>query len=135
MYYHVFSKRTIIDKKGNDKNITEQFLVKDVEYFADAEVKVLEKMEYENDVCAIKRSPISEFINRLGEGEDKRIYVATIESVGEDAKGGEKTSRSVVGLFASDFKEATNIVDKYLHLVENSNWLVEVKRTPILEVI
>ena len=135
MFYHVFSKRTIIDRKGNDKVVTEQFLVKDMTYFGQAEEKVLDLYNAENDVCAMKRSSIASILNHRAD-ERQHIYTAIFEEIFEDAKGVEKTTRTTYGLFAFNMDDAAKIAKEILAPSSNErSSIVEVKKTHILDII
>ena len=50
MYYEVTSKRVVVDPKGNDKEISERFIVVNCELFGEAEMKTLQEYNGENDV-------------------------------------------------------------------------------------
>ena len=107
MLYEVSSRRVVIDKKGNDRYLTEHFLVKDKELFADAEVAVMELYNGENDVVAIKRSSILDVINKRTDDE-QLIYLATFEQV-ELIDGVEKSSKYKAILFSDSWENANSI--------------------------
>ena len=87
MYYEVTIRRTVVDKKGNDRSVTEKYICENIELFAEAEQRVLEYFNAECDVTAIKRSPIREFANKPC--DDAAIYIATITDtfVRDDGSG------------------------------------------------
>lgn len=115
MYFEVTSKRVVVDPKGNDKEISERFIVKDVELFGEAEMKTLQEFNGENDVVAIKQSKIREFVNEKNEEQDENIYLATIVSVFVDeSNGNERETTYVVGLWATSVGEANELVVEYL---------------------
>ena len=91
MFYEVSNKITVVDKRGNDKQIVEKILVENINLFSEAELKAIEWYNNENEVVAIKQLPkLMEFVNRR-ESEDQAIYAATIESVFIDDDDNEKT--------------------------------------------
>ena len=110
MYYEVTSKRVVIDPKGNDKEISERFIVDNCELFGEAEMKTLQEYNGENDVVAIKQSKIREFVNEKNEEQDEHIYLATIVIIFVDENtGAEKETKYVVGLWATSTENATKI--------------------------
>lgn len=107
MLYEVSSRRVVIDKKGNDRYLTEHFLVDNKGLFADAEAAVLELYNGENDVVAIKRSSIADIINKRTT-DDESIYLATFEQTELD-NGVEKTSKYKAILFSDSWNNANDI--------------------------
>lgn len=130
MIYEVSSRRVAIDKRGNDKAITEHFLVNDTELFAEAESAVLDIYNGENDVIAVKRSAVSEVINKRTEDEQK-IFVANIER--SDIEG--KVTKVSVALFASNITEANKISHDYIAKAVVDETVVEVKKSKFLDLI
>ena len=135
MFYEVSNKITVVDKKGNDKQIVEKILVENINLFSEAELKAIQWYNNENEVIAIKQLPkLMEFVNRK-ESEDQAIYAATIESVFIDDDDNEKTTRYVVGIFALSLENATNIALEYMQGGMTDLSLVSIKKTKIVEVI
>ena len=135
MFYEVSNKITVVDKKGNDKQIVEKILVENINLFSEAELKAIQWYNNENEVIAIKQLPkLMEFVNRK-ESEDQAIYAATIESVFIDDDDNEKTTRYVVGIFALSLENATNIALEYRQGGMTDLSLVSIKKTKIVEVI
>lgn len=135
MFYEVSNKITVVDKKGNDKQIVEKILVENINLFSEAELKAIEWYNNENEVVAIKQLPkLMEFVNRR-ESEDQAIYAATIESVFIDDDDNEKTTRYIVGIFALSLENATNIAIEYMRGGMTDLLLVSIKKTKIVEVI
>ena len=130
MIYKVSSRRIAIDKRGNDKAITEHFLVNDTELFAEAESAVLDIYNGENDVIAVKRSAVSEVINKRTEDEQK-IFVANIER--SDIEG--KVTKVSVALFANNITEANKISHDYIAKAVVDETVVEVKKSKFLDLI
>ena len=135
MFYEVSNKITVVDKRGNDKQIVEKILVENINLFSEAELKAIERYNNENEVVAIKQLPkLMEFVNTR-ESEDQAIYAATIESVFIDDDNNEKTTRYIVGIFALSLENATNITIEYMRGGMTDLSLVSIKKTKIVEVI
>lgn len=135
MFYEVSNKITVVDKKGNDKQIIEKILVENINLFSEAELKSIEWYNNENEVVAIKQLPkLMEFVNRR-ESEDQAIYAATIESIFIDDDNNEKTTRYIVGIFALSLEDATNIAIEYMRGGMTDLSLISIKKTKIVEVI
>lgn len=135
MFYEVSNKITVVDKRGNDKQIVEKILVENINLFSEAELKSIEWYNNENEVVAIKQLPkLMEFVNRR-ESEDQTIFAATIESVFIDDDNNEKTTRYIVGIFALSLENATNIALEYMRGGMTDLSLVSIKKTKIVEVI
>lgn len=123
----------MIDKKGNDKNVTEHFIVSKTALFGEAEATILLKFNVENDVVAIKRSNISDVVNVEEDGE--YIYLATIEETQIDDNMKETTSNIVVALYANSIEEATSRAKEYMSHGLNDSTLVGVKKSKFIEVV
>ena len=135
MFYEVSNKITVVDKKGNDKQIVEKILVENINLFSEAELKAIQWYNNENEVVAIKQLPkLMEFVNKR-ESEDQAIYAATIESIFIDDDNNEKNTRYVVGIFALSLEDATNIDIEYMRGGMTDLSLVSIKKTKIVEVI
>lgn len=135
MFYEVTSKRTVMDLKGNDKLIAEKYLVENVEFFAEAERKMLEYFNNENEVTAIKQHKLKEFVNKRTT-ETQTIFFATLESIFVDELTGEyKATKYVVGLFAESIDEAYIIVNEFMKQGLENLVLVGIKKTKIVELI
>ena len=64
MFYEVSNKITVVDKKGNDKQIVEKILVENINLFSEAELKAIQWYNNENEIVAIKQLPkLMEFVN------------------------------------------------------------------------
>lgn len=135
MFYEVSNKITVVDKKGNDKQIVEKILVENINLFSEAELKAIQWYNNENEVVAIKQLPkLMEFVNKR-ESEDQAIYAATIESIFIDDDNNEKNTRYIVGIFALSLEDATNIAIEYMRGGMTDLSLVSIKKTKIVEVI
>ena len=135
MFYEVSNKITVVDKKGNDKQIVEKILVENINLFSEAELKAIQWYNNENEVVAIKQLPkLMEFVNKR-ESEDQAIYAATIESIFINDDNNEKNTRYIVGIFALSLEDATNIAIEYMRGGMTDLSLVSIKKTKIVEVI
>lgn len=134
MFYEISSRRVVIDRKGNDKSLTEHFIVDGVELFAEAEQKGLELYNGENDIVAIKRSNIYEIVNKRKD-DDERIYLASIESLFVDEEGNESTTKYVVALFATTLQSATTIALDYMKQGLEDMALVGIKKSKFEDII
>ena len=135
MFYEVTSKRITVDLKGNDKEVTEKFVLKDLEFFAEAETKVYELFNNENSVTAIKQSKIMEFANERCKDEQD-IYLATLEQIFIDEKtGAEKSMKYLIGLFAENIDDAANVANEYKKQIDDDMHLVCVRKTNFVELL
>ena len=130
MLYEVSSKRTIIDKNGRDKALTEHFVVSNCMLFAEAETAIL-AANINCDVVAVSRSTIVEFINKRSD-DDQKIFLAFIE-VADELE--EKTTKKVVALFAKDVADATRQSLEYVSKSINNETLIGVKKSKFLDII
>lgn len=134
MYYLVKSKRTVPTDKGVDKVVAENYLVDKCVFFAEAEVKMLEEYNNENEVVAMKQSKIREFVNnRIKDEQD--IYIAIIEDIFVEDDESEKRIKYEVGVFAESVSEATRIVLDYMKQGIQDFELVKVYKTNIVDII
>lgn len=134
MYYLVKSKRTVPTDKGVDKVVAENYLVDKCVFFAEAEVKMLEEYNNENEVVAMKQSKIREFVNnRIKDEQD--IYIAIIEDIFVEDDASEKRIKYEVGVFAESVSEATRIVLDYMKQGIQDFELVKVYKTNIVDII
>lgn len=133
MYYEVTSRRVTIDKKGNDKSVTENFLVTNAALFSEAETAIYLKFVMENDVVAIKRSNISDVVNVEEDGD--YIYLATIEETHIDDNMKETILNVIVALYADSIEDATVRAKEYMSHGLNDSTLVGVKKSKFVEVV
>lgn len=135
MFYEVSNKVTVVDKKGNDRQVLEKILVKDISLFSEAELKAIEWYNNENEVVAIKQLPkLMEFVNERSHLEEA-IYMATIESLFVDDDDKEKTTRYYVGIYALSLEQATELATEYMKGGMEDLSLVGIKKTKIIETI
>ena len=135
MYFETSNRITVMDKKGNDRQVVEKILVKNINLFSEAELKSIEWYNNENEVVAIKMLPkLMEFVNDRTTEEDA-IYMATIESLFVDDDDKEKTTKYNVGIYAESLEEATDMAIAYMKEGLSDLSLVGIKKTNIVEVI
>ena len=127
---------TVIKRKDKDKGkeVTERFIVKGVELFAEAEATMLADFSNECNVIAIKQSKIKDIINsRMDDEED--IYYATLEQYHITELGDEKSSKTDVALFAKDMTDAKSKLDAYLKQGLQDMSIFKITKTKFLDVI
>lgn len=130
MLYEVSSKRTIVDKNGADKVITENFIVTNCMLFGEAETAIL-STDVTVDVVSVSRSNISDFVNKRT-NDDEKIYIVNIERYDEAL---EKTAKVVVALFAIDMTSATKIANDYVSKAIYDETLVGIKKSKFIDII
>jgi len=133
MYYEVTIRRTVVDKKGNDRSVTEKYICENIELFAEAEQRVLEYFNAECDVTAIKRSPIREFANKPC--DDAAIYIATITDTFVRDDGSENKTHYKVALYAKSVTDANKVVQEYMAQGLSDMECDKIEKTTFLEVI
>ena len=114
MFYEISIKHTIVDKNGNDKEVTDKYIVENQELFAEAEQKGLELPLTDPDVVAVKRSNLREIVNTPTDAEDEAIYIATIVDTFISDNGDEKKTKYPVALYAVSIPNANKIVQEYM---------------------
>ena len=127
---------TVIKRKDKDKGkeVTERFIVKGVELFAEAEATMLADFSNECNVIAIKQSKIKDIINsRMDDEED--IYYATLEQYYISETGDEKSTKTDVALFAKDMTDAKSKLDAYLKQGMHDMSIFKITKTKFLDVI
>lgn len=131
MYFETAIKRADKDK---NKEVTERFIVKGVELFAEAEATMLADFSNECNVIAIKQSKIKDIINsRMDDEED--IYYATLEQYYISETGDEKSTKTDVALFAKDMTDAKSKLDAYLKQGLQDMSIFKITKTKFLDVI
>ena len=134
MFYEAVSRRTIKDQNGNDKRVSEKFIVNNCELCAEVEQKMLEEYNGENDVTLVKESNLMEFVNERTDDE-QFVFLSKLENtfVGED--GEEKVTTYSVALFAKDMEEAHDIMKNYSKQGLDDLKIVSIKKTKIVDLI
>ena len=131
MYFEAVIKRNDPQKA---KEVTERFIVRGVELFAEAEATMLAEYQNECNVVAVKQSKIKDIINsRMDENED--IYYATLEQYHITELGEEKSSKTDVALFAKDMTDAKSKLDAYLKQGLQDMSIFKITKTKFLDVI
>lgn len=134
MYYQIKLKRTIIDNRGNDKTINEDYLC-DVELHGEAEMKGFELFNGECDVTTVKRvQNLREFVNEEQE-YDTDIYMATLIDTFTNDDGNESETKYNVAVYAKDINDANKLLNEYLKQGLSDLTLVCIKKTKIVELI
>ena len=135
MYYELAIKHIIIDRKGNDKEVTDKYIVENCELFAEAEQKGLELPLTASDVTTIKRSAIKEFVNTPTNDAAEAIYIATIVDTFVNDDGDEKKLKYKVALYALSVTNANKITQEYMAQGLCDMECEEIKKTSFIEVI
>jgi hypothetical protein len=134
MFFEVTSKIVKPNEKGQDKEVSEKFFVDNCEFFAEAEARMIEYYNNENNVVAIKASKVKEFINER-EDDEQDIYIAVIEDTFINDDGESKKTKYEVGLFSVDISTANRIAHEYMKQGLNDMELVKIYKTKFLEII
>ena len=138
MIFETAIKTTVIDNKGNDKVITSRYIIENAELFGEVESKLYEEFGNETgfEVSAIKISKLREIINEAPQGDECKIYFATIVDRFYDADKDETTeTQYVVALHAHDINEAHKAIDQYMKQGMEDMELVGLKCTKYLMVL
>lgn len=134
MYYQIKVRHTIVDSKGNDKSVTEDYLC-DVELHGEAEMKGFELFNGECDVTSVKRLPaLREFVNEEPEYETD-IFMATLIDTFTDEDGNESETKYNVAVYARDINDANKLLNEYLRQGLADLTLVCIKKTKIVELL
>ncbi len=137
--FEVKSKRTVIDQKtGNDKCLTEIFFVENCTFWAEAEQKVLDYFNAENEIVAMAMSKVVEVINQPKTEEDKmHLYVfrAILVAIFTDNEGYEKETKYPILVWSKDVEEAMVIVSEYIKQGYDNMTLTAITKTKIVEII
>ena len=138
MIFETSIKTTIVDKNGNDKVVTSRYIIENAELFGEVENKLYE--EFGNmagfEVASIKISKLKEIINEAPQGEECKIYFATIIDSFYDADKDETTENQyTVALHAHDINEAHQAIDQYMKQGMEDMELVGLKCTKYISVL
>ena len=129
---------TVVDKRGNDKSQRKFYIVENAELFGEVESKLYEEFGNEAgfEVASIKISKLKEIINEAPQGNEVKIYFATIIDRFYDADKDETTENQyTVALHAHDINEAYKAIDQYMKQGMEDMELVGIKCTKYLEVL
>lgn len=121
------------NRKGEIKYVSEQYIIKDEELFANAEYKLMELCNGNCEVTHIVKSKIREIINE--KEEEKPFFKAIIVDIFVNDDGTEKEMQYPVLVCASDMKEANKLIEDYLKQGLNDMRLKEIKETKILDIL
>jgi len=138
MIWETSIKTTVVDNKGNDKATTNRYIVENAELFGEVESKLYEEFGGETgfEVSAIKISKLREIINEAPQGEEVKIYFATIIDRFYDADKDETTeTKYVVALHAHDINEAYKAIGQYMKQGMEDMELVGLKCTKYISVL
>lgn len=131
MFYELSLKVKHIDEQGNEKEKLEKYIT-DKLLFSEAEVIGMELYNNECDVIAVKRSKITEIINK--KEDDKPFFKAVVCDVLTNDDGSEKEIDYHILVCAKDVKTATNIVIEYMKQGFSME-LKSIAKTKILDVL
>lgn len=132
MFYQLKIKRTVIDDKGNDRSVTEDYIV-DQELFGESEMRGYQEFNGECDVVVVKRLPnLKEFVNERNDEVDVDLYLATLEEKFVNDDGDESAMKYKVIVYAQNINEATRLLNDYLKQGLNNLTLIGVKKTKII---
>ena len=134
-YFEISVKHTIVDQKGNDKEVTDKYIVENCELFAEAEQKGLELPLNGQDVTAVKISAIKEFANSPSGKDGEAIYIATIVDTFINDEGAEKKMKYRVALFALSTTNADKVVSEYMAQGLNDMECEKIEKTSFVDVI
>lgn len=130
MLYEIKVKYKSFNAKGEEKDITEDYLY-DCLLFSEAEAKALTEVNNgEVDVTAIKRSKIVEVVN---EGEEP-YFKAKIVDIFLDENGKEKENPYYLLCNAKDVASATKKFEEHLKQGMQDFRLDSVSKTKFLEI-
>lgn len=137
--FEVKSRRTIIDQKsGNDKLITEVFFVENCVSWAEAEDKVLDLYNAENEIVAMSKSKVVEVISIPMTEEDKQhlhIFKAILVALFTDEDGEEKETKYPILVWGKDVENVISTVTQYIKQGYGDMTLTAVTKTKILDII
>jgi len=138
MIFETSIKTTIVDNKGNNKTLVSRYIIENAELFGEVESKLYEEFGNETgfEVATIKISKLREIINEAPQGEEVKIYFATIIDKFYDPDKDETTeTQYTVALHACDINEAHKAIDQYMKQGMEDMELVGLKCTKYLEVL
>lgn len=135
MIYEITISYLTINKNGNDKSVTEKYLVLDEDTCGHAEGVAFDTFQSltEMEVIAIKRSMLQEIANKRQNGEES-IYVAEVQDVFHDDDGNEKYTKYRIALFAQSFDEAKAFISAYMQQGYDLE-IVSLKKSKFIDVI
>lgn len=138
MIFETAIKLTVVDKNGNDKVVTNKYIVENADQFGEVENKLYEVFGGVTgfEVATIKISKLREIINEAPQGDTEcKIYFATICDHIMTDEGDIKDMQYSVALHAHDINEAHKAIDQYMSQGMEDMELVGLKCTKYLEVL
>jgi len=138
MIWETSIKTIVVDKNGNDKVVTSRYIVENSELFGEVEKKLYEEFGNETgfEIATIKISKLKEIINEAPQGDECKIYFATIIDRFYDADKDETTeTQYTVALHACNINEAHKAIDQYMKQGMEDMELVGLKCTKYLKVL
>jgi len=138
MIFETAIKLTVVDKNGNDKVVTNKYIVENAELFGEVESKLYEEFGNETgfEVATIKISKLKEIINEAPQRETEcKIYFATICDHILTDEGDVKDVQYSVALHAHDINEAHKAIDQYMKQGMEDMELVGLKCTKYISVL
>lgn len=132
MFYEIKLKVEKENSKGEMKEVVEHFIT-DVELFAEAEAKGLERYNGDCDVLSITRSKVIEIVNE--KEEDKPFYKATLIDIFIDDNGNEKETKYYNLVCAKDITEANRLMQEHMRQGLNDMRLDGIVKTKIIDLI
>ena len=132
-FYEVSVKFTVLDVKGNEKPVTEKYLVV-ATTFSDAESRLIDK----GDVIRIRRTNIYHNLF-LDTSEPGFVYIVTLKVIAEDENTGKDITRKYNIAVETFEMEDAKIVAKSCAISELNNIkfrdVESIKRTDIVRII
>ena len=137
MIFETAIKITVVDKKGNDKVVTNRYIVENEELFGEAESKLYEEFGGVTgfEVASIKISKLREIINEAPQGDECKIYFATIVDKFVDDNENIKEIPYIIALFAHNMTEAKATVDQYMRQGLEDMELKKITETKVKNVL
>ncbi len=132
MYYELKQKVNKTNDKGEEKEVTEQYITDD-ELFGHVELKGNELYNGNCDVFAISRSKIREIVNE--KQADEFFYKVTLIDVFVDDKGNEKSNKYYVLISAKDMDDANKKAAEYMKQGLQDMKLDAIAKTKILDLV
>lgn len=135
MIYEGTIQFTTVDKNGNDKIVSEKYILDNVDTFTEVEDKLVSEFSSLTgmDVTAIRRSQLKEIVN-VRETADESIYLATLQDVFLDEDGNEKYTEYKVVLFASSMDDAYSKTKNHIKQGYDLS-IVGIRKTKFIDVL
>ena len=122
-----------VTPKGDEKIISQHYVIKDEELFANCEYKLMGLCNGDCEVTHITKSKIREIVN--DKEEDKPFYKAVITNTFVNDDGTEKETQYPVLICAKNVKEATKLIEDYMSQGLTDMRLDGITKTKIIDVL